>query len=166
LISACSPGVVECDAINIGSGCVMTDYCEDTADVNGWIAASCDIPQVRVPVPDCDYCVFPSSTPGNPCLTDAECGGFPGSCYHDPSLFCFVRQRYAYADAPECRVAPFTGCTPICTETGDDPNVGDECESDADCHGGTTCKTSCHISDDAIGWYLLPFCFENPTCQY
>ncbi|MBI1825131.1 MAG: hypothetical protein HYR83_01970, partial [Planctomycetes bacterium] len=188
LISACSPGVVKCDALNIGGGCVMTEYCGATAKQNGWTAASCDIPQVQVPVPGCDYCVFPTATPGKPCLTDAECGGFPGSCYHDPSLFCFADRQYAYTVAPECRAAPFSGCTPICTELDNAPNVGhvckddrtcndsgDVCETDADCsgagdycihecYGGTTCKSSCDLSGAFFG--LSAFCFTNPTCQY
>lgn len=166
LINACSPGVVECDAANIGGGCVMSEYCDATARQNSWEAASCDIPQDPIPVPECDYCVFPTTTPGTPCLTDADCGGFFGSCYHDPSLFCFVDRRYAYVTASECREAPFTGCTPVCTEIATDPNVGDECESDDDCFGGTTCKTSCRLTDNAIGWYQSPFCLSDPTCQW
>jgi len=164
LISACSPGVVECDAVNIGSGCVMTEYCGVTAQQNGWTAASCEIPQVQFPVADCDYCVLPTPTPGKPCLTDAECGGFPGSCYHDPSLFCFVDRTYARGTASECSESPYTGCTPICTELDNDPNVGDTCESDANCFGGTTCKTSCDLSAGYFG--SSAFCFETPTCQW
>jgi len=166
LISACNPGVVECDAINISTGCVMSEYCDATAQQNGWLAASCDIPQLPVPVPDCDYCVFPTSSPGKPCLTDAECGGFPGSCYRDPSLFCFVDHQYAYTVAPECSEAPFTGCTRICSELDNAPNVGRVCTSDADCLGGTTCKSSCDLSADPLGWYMSAFCFTDPTCQW
>ena len=166
LISACSPGVVECDAINIGSGCVMEGHCEDSAQQNGWAAAACYTPQVILPVADCDYCVFPSWTPGKPCLTDTECGGFPGSCYHDPSLFCFADRTFAYAVAPECRDAPFTDCEPICSELDNLANVGSVCESDAECFGGTTCKATCDLSANAIGWYLSAFCFSSPTCQW
>ena len=169
LISACSPGVAKCDAINIGGGCVMTDYCEATAKQNGWVASGCDVPQVRVAVPDCDYCVIPSSTPGEPCLTESDCGGIDGItvwCHHDLSLFCYARSTYAYSVAPECSAAPFTGCTRSCYEVGNDPNVGDVCTSDADCHGGTTCKSSCDLSADALSWYLSGFCFDDPTCQW
>jgi len=213
LIRACSPGVVECDAINIGSGCVMTEYCGATAEQNGWIAASCEIPEVRFPVPACDFCVSPL-TLGTPCMTDADCGVLDGAeppppgpfaiclpgadcrvldgitswCYHDPSSSCDWARHYAYIAAPECQDAPFTGCTPICTELDNAPNVGtpchddrtcndsgEVCETDGDCpdagdycihecHGGTTCKTSCNLSAGFFG--LSAFCFENPTCQW
>jgi len=166
LTTACTPTVIKCDAYNYGDGCIMSDFCSATAQQNGWLAAACYIPEVQLPVPDCDYCVFPSPTPGTPCLTDAECGGFPGSCYHDPSLFCFADRQYAWTTAPECREAPYSGCTPTCCELDNAANVGTTCESDANCFGGTSCISSCDLTPNAEGWYLSPFCFSDPTCQF
>ena len=166
LISACSPGVVECDAANIGGGCVLSEFCEATADADGWLAAACDVPQMAVPVPGCDYCSSNPwvPNPGSLCLKESDCGGIDGVtsyCYRDPSLFCQIPRLYARATVPECREAPYTGCTPICTEITRPPNVGDPCESDEDCDGGTTCKTSCDVLNTRGA-----FCFDDPTCQW
>lgn len=175
LTSACSPGVVKCDALNFGDGCVMEFYCDDTADANGWTAAACYIPEVQVPVPGCDYCVAPSRTPGQPCLTEEDCGGFTfetggivfstNYCYHDPSLFCFADRTYAYTTAPECREPPFSGCEPICCEIDHTPNVGATCEDDSDCFGGTSCITSCDIARHGQVFDAF-FCGASPTCQF
>jgi hypothetical protein len=175
LISACSPGVVACDAANIGSGCVMETPCGSRIDQNGWEAASCHLPEVQRPVPGCDYCVYPSTTPGAPCVTEEDCGGSAvtlpdgtvlSKCYHDPSDACETSRSYFVTTPPECLEAPYTGCEPVCCELTSLSNEGEVCESDADCFGGTNCISSCDLSANAIGWYLSAFCFENPTCQF
>jgi hypothetical protein len=169
MISACSPGVAKCDAANIGSGCVMEEYCEDEAQQNGWTYAHCDIPQQQYAVPDCDYCVFPSTTPGSPCLTDEDCegptieGGAFSKCFHDPDVFCGVARTFARGLPSECHEAPYTGCERFCSEI-DISNVGDTCGGDEECDGGTTCKTPCELSAGYFG--MSAFCFENATCQW
>jgi len=165
-ITACNPGVVECDGLTVGGGCVFEDYCEATADANGWVAAGCEIPDEQVPASGCDYCtgVF-TTTPDKPCLTEEDCGGFTGitnSCYHDASFLCGVSRTQARSTVPECTMAPYTDCSPICYEVGNEPNVGDACGSDADCRGGTKCKTSCRFSENVY----FAICFEGPTCQW
>jgi hypothetical protein len=175
LITACNPGVVECDALTVGGGCVFEEYCQATADANGWVAAACEIPDEQVPVPSCDYCtgVF-TTTPDKPCLTEEDCGGFTGitnACYHDPSLFCYTARSVSRLSVPECRTAPYTDCAPTCIEAGNSPNVGWACESDADCRGGTTCKMSCDIQQTFASFcFTICFdsvgCFEDPSCQW
>jgi hypothetical protein len=107
------------------------------------------------------YCVLPTPTPGKPCLEDAECGGYPGSCFRDPSLFCFAAgTNFRVAD--ECLDPPYTGCTPVCTERSNPANVGAECAGDEDCREGTTCKTTCDLS----ALWLSTSCVSQPTCQW
>lgn len=160
LTNSCNPGVVKCDP-NIGSGCVMEESCEAEAAAGGWAGWDCDVPQVEVPDPACDYCVLPTPTPGKPCLEDAECGGYPGSCFRDPSLFCFAAGTH-FRVADECLDPPYTGCTPVCTERSNPANVGAECAGDEDCREGTTCKTTCDLSE----LWLSAFCVSQPTCQW
>jgi len=161
LVSACNPGVVRCDN-TLSSGCVLEESCQAVADAGGWDAFKCSVPQVRVADPACDYCVWPSGTPGKGCVADEDCGPV-GRCFHDQSEFC-VLQDY-YQAAPGCLEPPYTGCDLQCIELFDTepaPNVGDPCTSNDDCDGGTTCKSSCNLSE----LWLTSFCFTDPTCQW
>ena len=162
LVTACNPTAVTCDP---ESGCVLTDApaCEAEAQANGWDFFSCSVPQeVRIPDPRCDYCdgLF-TPTPGKTCLTDEECGGFPGSCIRELSLICFAR-GIGYAYSAECSQPPFVGCTPICTQHFAPSNEGDACDDDEDCLGGTKCKTTCDLS---YSW-LSTYCTSEPRCRW
>lgn len=119
-------------------------------------------------------CTPDSAHPNEECTTNSDCqdATMQGSCWD----YCFGLFNFAAGNSPtinipvgNCSAPPYTGCTLTCEPPPSGalpPNVGSQCEDDSDCHSGTTCQTSCHISDNAIGWYLLPFCFSNPTCQW
>jgi subtilisin-like proprotein convertase family protein len=154
--------------------------CYSDADCGG-AAGSCHIvngrcsPDSARPYEECD----PQSPVG-----DSQCwlspnlsGTCVGSCQYPvlgPNGFYFAHYYDINIDTDACETPPFSACTVTCRrdmelcQDDTDPddilpaNYGDECTSDADCHCGLTCQSSCEYSP---GGNPIYFCFSPDTCQ-
>ena len=113
-------------------------------------------------------CTPDSAHPNQECTSNSDCqdSTMQGSCWD----YCFGLFNFAAGNTPtinipvgDCSAPPYTGCTVTCTPPPSGiigPNVGNQCQDDSDCTGGTTCQMSCNLN------YLDNICFSPTTCQW
>ncbi|MBI4717066.1 MAG: proprotein convertase P-domain-containing protein [Planctomycetes bacterium] len=169
----CLPSLTPNPALH-NTGCYLDADC-------GGAAGSCHIvdgrcsPDSARPYEECD----PQSPVGDsqcwlsPNLNGSCVGAclFPGFVNGVPTL---VHTYNLIVQTDACETPPYSGCgvscrrdTSLC-QNNDDPNdilpanYGDECTSDADCHCGLTCQSSCEYT---AGGNPIYFCFSPDTCQ-